>query len=77
MLTEMAKDNRWPVTFSIGMVTFAPPPGNIEDMLRAADDLMYTVKHNGKNSVATSFNESLNAAAFAAPATAQARLRTS
>ena len=77
MLTDMAKNNRWPVTFSIGMVTFAHPHGSVEDMLRVADDLMYTVKRNGKNSVATSFDTGApNPSAFVTPAFAQPLVRT-
>jgi diguanylate cyclase (GGDEF)-like protein len=41
----------WPVTYSIGVVTFDAPPASVDEMLRAADELMYTVKRLGKNSV--------------------------
>jgi diguanylate cyclase (GGDEF)-like protein len=40
------------VTCSIGCVTFNPPPPNASAALRAADSLMYEVKHRGKNAVA-------------------------
>jgi diguanylate cyclase (GGDEF)-like protein/PAS domain S-box-containing protein len=77
MLTEMAKDHKWPVSFSIGMVTFSVPPTSVEEMVRAADDLMYSVKHNGKNSIATSFdNSSFNAAAFATSPASHPVVRT-
>lgn len=39
----------WPVTFSIGMVTYNVPPESVDDMLKKADDLMYSVKSGNKN----------------------------
>lgn len=39
----------WPVTFSIGVVTFHNLPDSIDDMLIKADDMMYAVKKSGKN----------------------------
>jgi len=43
--------NGWPVTFSIGVVTFANPPESVDGMIRVADSFMYQVKHAGKNMV--------------------------
>jgi diguanylate cyclase (GGDEF)-like protein len=43
---------RTEVGCSIGAVSFATPPPRPMDALRAADDLMYTVKAQGKNAVA-------------------------
>ncbi len=40
------------VACSIGCVTFASPPPDAKDALRAADALMYQVKRRGKNAVA-------------------------
>jgi diguanylate cyclase (GGDEF)-like protein len=39
----------WPVTFSIGAVTFLRPPGEVDALVRHADDLMYRVKRGGKD----------------------------
>jgi diguanylate cyclase (GGDEF)-like protein len=39
------------VTFSIGCVTFVDPPDAVDSAIRLADELMYTVKRAGKNSV--------------------------
>lgn len=39
----------WPVTFSIGAVSYLTPPESAEEAVRAADALMYEVKHSGKN----------------------------
>jgi diguanylate cyclase (GGDEF)-like protein len=46
---------QWPVTFSIGMITFDPPPPTltVEDMLRQADVVMYKAKSAGKNRIQT------------------------
>lgn len=44
----------WPVGVSLGMVTFESIPENVEDMVHAADELMYTVKRDGKNRIALS-----------------------
>jgi len=41
----------WPVTFSVGMVTFETAPATIEQTLKVADDVMYGVKHGGKNNI--------------------------
>jgi diguanylate cyclase (GGDEF)-like protein len=38
-----------PVTFSIGVVTFDTPPADVDQMIKAADELMYSVKSSGKN----------------------------
>jgi diguanylate cyclase (GGDEF)-like protein len=50
LLRTMA-ENEWPVTFSIGAVTFARPPASALEMIRQADDLMYVAKHCGKDMV--------------------------
>ncbi|NTW67296.1 MAG: diguanylate cyclase [Nitrospirae bacterium] len=42
---------RWPVTFSIGVVTFRTPPDSVDGMIRVADMFMYSVKHSGKNRI--------------------------
>lgn len=39
----------WPVTFSIGMVTYRTAPADVNEMIRIADQLMYEVKNSGKN----------------------------
>jgi len=39
------------VTFSIGAVTFQRPLASVEEMIRAADDLMYGVKKSGKGAI--------------------------
>lgn len=39
----------WPVTFSIGMVTFFKPPATVDEMMAMADSLMYEAKAGGKD----------------------------
>ncbi len=42
----------WPVTFSIGVVTFTVPPCSVDMLLASADALMYRIKEQGKDGVA-------------------------
>ena len=44
---------QWPVTFSIGCVTFEDIPLSTKDAIREADKMMYQAKDNGKNQLAT------------------------
>jgi diguanylate cyclase (GGDEF)-like protein len=41
----------WHITFSIGVANFLDPPESLETMIRTADELMYTAKAAGKNSL--------------------------
>ena len=50
-LLAAMQNKHWPVTFSIGVVTFVDQPESLEAMIKAADDLMYSVKNSGKNQV--------------------------
>jgi len=50
-LLEAARREGWPVTFSAGLITWVEPPASVDEMLRAADELMYTAKRHGKNNV--------------------------
>ena len=51
-LLEAMRRERWPVTFSIGAVTFSSPLASAEEMIKLADQTMYEVKQSGKNRVA-------------------------
>jgi diguanylate cyclase (GGDEF)-like protein/PAS domain S-box-containing protein len=51
ILMDAMQVRSWPVTFSIGAATFLNNPPPLEQMIRAADELMYAVKKSGKNSV--------------------------
>jgi diguanylate cyclase (GGDEF)-like protein len=48
--TAMTKGH-WPVTFSIGAATYDFPPENVDELIKTADELMYTVKRSQKDSV--------------------------
>jgi diguanylate cyclase (GGDEF)-like protein len=39
----------WSVSFSIGAVTYCKVPTTVDELIWHADELMYTVKHGGKN----------------------------
>jgi|SRR6185312_200131 len=51
LLRESMRQRGWPVTFSVGAVTFLSTPESLEKMIERADELMYSVKQSGKNSV--------------------------
>lgn len=48
-LLQTMKKNHWQVTFSIGAVTHATAPADVDAVVSQADMLMYQVKHSGKN----------------------------
>lgn len=52
LLTSAMKNKKWPVTFSVGIVTFEDMPNDIKQAMNIADKLMYTVKNADKNNVA-------------------------
>jgi diguanylate cyclase (GGDEF)-like protein len=60
--------NRWPVTFSVGLITFPTPPFSVQEMINRADTLMYEVKRAEKNSIkhAVSSGAMLPAASYRA-----------
>lgn len=50
LLDVMSKEG-WPATFSIGIASFYPSPGSLEDAMAKADSLMYQVKRSGRNKI--------------------------
>lgn len=50
-LLNIMQKNQWRVTFSIGLATYHAAPDTVDEAIRAADELMYNVKHNGKNNI--------------------------
>ena len=50
-LSNLMQNNNWPVTFSIGAVTFENAPESVEQLIIAADKQMYNAKKNGKNRI--------------------------
>lgn len=50
-LLNAMQDREWPVTFSIGAVTYTKMMTTSRDMIKKVDDLMYEVKKSGKNNI--------------------------
>jgi diguanylate cyclase (GGDEF)-like protein len=50
LVDEMLK-NGWMVTFSVGVVTYNEVPKTVDEMVKIADDAMYSVKTARKNGV--------------------------
>jgi diguanylate cyclase (GGDEF)-like protein len=48
-LQHTMASNNWPVTFSIGAVTYLKAPATVDEVICRADILMYEVKRGGKN----------------------------
>jgi diguanylate cyclase (GGDEF)-like protein len=48
-LNQAMAANNWPVSFSIGAVTYPTAPPGVDEVIRKADMLMYEVKRTGKN----------------------------
>ncbi len=51
-ITTVVARGGWPISLSIGVVTWTTPPRTVDFMLKRADDAMYAVKNSGKNRVA-------------------------
>ncbi|MBU1354950.1 MAG: GGDEF domain-containing protein [Candidatus Edwardsbacteria bacterium] len=45
------KRKKWPVSFSMGLVLFKKFPDSVDEMIKRADNLMYTVKDSGKDDI--------------------------
>jgi diguanylate cyclase (GGDEF)-like protein len=52
MLEQVIRERQWPVTASIGVVTFITPPESVDELLKVADRAMYSAKAAGKNRIA-------------------------
>ena len=50
-LTKIVKKNKYPISFSIGVITYNKMQHEINEMIKMADGLMYSVKNHGKNMV--------------------------
>ncbi len=48
-LTEEMQQSSWPVRFSMGVVICAAMPASAKELIKMADQLMYTVKNSTKN----------------------------
>ena len=45
------QENTWPVSLSIGVVSFDVPPATVTMAIRRADERMYATKRAGKNAI--------------------------
>ena len=43
--------DEWPVTFSIGVITFLKTPESADYVVQRTDELMYFVKNHGKDQI--------------------------
>jgi diguanylate cyclase (GGDEF)-like protein len=50
-LAQAMQKNNWPVSFSVGVISFDLPPSNFDEAVKLADALMYQVKKSGKNNI--------------------------
>lgn len=50
-LLEEMRTGDWRITFSVGALTCNAAPSTTEELVRMADDLMYSAKRDGKNAV--------------------------
>lgn len=50
-LQSRMNNYHWPVSFSVGLVTFENLPTDIKEAMKIADDLMYSVKNRGKDNI--------------------------
>lgn len=48
-LSKAMQQHGWPISFSIGVVSFNLPPYNLDEAIKVGDALMYKVKQGGKN----------------------------
>ena len=48
-LPSATQDSPWPVTFSVGVLTLETSSISVDEMIRMADELMYSAKKKGKN----------------------------
>lgn len=50
-MEENVQDGHHAIGFTLGAVTYETPPGSIDEMIAAADDLMYKGKRGGKGTI--------------------------
>jgi len=48
-LNQSMSARDWPVSFSIGAITYPKSPPGVDEVIKKADTLMYEVKRSGKN----------------------------
>lgn len=60
-VAALAAEKGWPVTLSVGAVTFYPPLPTLDAMMGRADKLMYSIKRSGKDGLRYEVEEGLSA----------------
>jgi diguanylate cyclase (GGDEF)-like protein len=50
-LQDKMRKGRWPVSFSIGVMTYIRSPASAEELVKKADNLMCAAKREGKNQI--------------------------
>lgn len=50
-ISNQMQQNQWSVTLSIGALTYLKPLHSVDEMIRSADRLMYSVKGTSKNAI--------------------------
>lgn len=50
-LLEEMRQNNWPITFSVGVLTCRAAPLNTDELIKMADGLMCSVKRGSKNAI--------------------------
>ena len=48
---EIMQQKNWSITFSVGVLTCRAAPPTTDELIRMADELMYSAKSDGKNTV--------------------------
>jgi diguanylate cyclase (GGDEF)-like protein len=51
LIREGMPEYHFPVTVSVGVITYLMLPASVEEMIREVDDLMYSVKKSTKNAI--------------------------
>jgi len=51
IFSETMKTHGWPISVSIGAMSYLRAPASLEEAVRSADTLMYQVKASGKDRV--------------------------
>ena len=51
LILEGMPEYHFPVTLSVGLITYTTPPDSVEDMVREVDTLMYSVKNTTKDAI--------------------------
>ena len=50
-LTNEMQVKKWPITFSVGVLTLTAPTISVDKILSIVDKMMYAVKNNGRNDI--------------------------